>query len=170
MIERAPEDRAPHVVSEDRRDPPPYTPWQPEPEMQGATTPLSGPARRSDEGAPSPGAAGDAHGSEAAPAPGRVREEDVIAAICNVFDPEIPVNIYELGLIYAIDISEEGDVKIEMTLTAPACPSAQELPGEVEAVVSAVPGVRSATVEVVWDPPWDPSRMSDEARLVLGMF
>jgi|BEDMetMinimDraft_2_1075160.scaffolds.fasta_scaffold00262_4 FeS assembly SUF system protein len=141
-------------ASEERRESPPYTPWQPE----GASPPPEAPQAEA------------AASSAPPPASGKVREEDVIAAISTVYDPEIPVNIYELGLIYAIDISEEGDVKVEMTLTAPACPSAQELPGEVEAVVSAVPGVRSVTVEVVWDPPWDPSRMSDEARLELGMF
>lgn len=149
MTERTPEEQH-HVPSSTL---PVYTPWQPE-GAKGETPPP-----------PSPAPSGEAAGPS-----GRVREEDVIAAISSVYDPEIPVNIYELGLIYAIDISEEGDVKIEMTLTAPACPSAQELPGEVEAVVSAVPGVRSVTVEVVWDPPWDPSRMSDEARLALGMF
>jgi FeS assembly SUF system protein len=97
-------------------------------------------------------------------------EDAVIAAIATVYDPEIPVNIYELGLIYAIEISDDGLVKIEMTLTAPACPSAQELPAQVEDAVAALPGVRGVSVETVWDPPWDPSRMSEEARLALNMF
>ena len=94
----------------------------------------------------------------------------VVAALCTVYDPEIPVNIYELGLIYAVDIHDDGAVKVEMTLTAPACPSAQELPEQVRAAVLAVPGVTSCEVETVWDPPWDQSRMTEEARLQLNMF
>src|SRR5947209_4785527 len=100
----------------------------------------------------------------------KVTEDAVIAAISEVYDPEIPVNIYELGLIYAIDIFDDGRVKVEMTLTAPACPSAQELPEQVRDAVMSVPGVTGAEVEVVWDPPWDFSRMSEEARLQLNMF
>ena len=97
-------------------------------------------------------------------------EDAIIAAIAEVYDPEIPVNIYELGLIYAVEINDDGGVKVEMTLTAPACPSAQELPEQVQNAVLAVPGVTSCHVETVWDPPWDPSRMSEEARLQLNMF
>ena len=97
-------------------------------------------------------------------------EDDVISAIATVYDPEIPVNIYELGLIYAIEIDDDGAVRVEMTLTAPGCPSAQELPEEVQRAVSAVPGVTSCAVTTVWDPPWDPSRMSEDARLSLNMF
>ncbi len=97
-------------------------------------------------------------------------EDLVIAAIATVYDPEIPVNIYELGLIYAIDIHDDGRVKVEMTLTAPNCPSAQELPEMVQQAVMAVAGVPSCEVETVWDPPWDQSRMSEEARLSLNMF
>ncbi len=100
----------------------------------------------------------------------KLTEDAVIAAICTVYDPEIPVNIYELGLIYAIDIDDGGKVKVEMTLTAPACPSAQELPEQVQNAIMAVPGVSACDVEVVWDPPWEPSRMTEEARLVLNMF
>lgn len=100
----------------------------------------------------------------------KVTEDAVIAAISEIYDPEIPVNIYELGLIYAIDIFGDGQVKVEMTLTAPACPSAQELPEQVRDAVMGVPGVTSAEVDTVWDPPWDPSRMSEEARLQLNMF
>ncbi|MBO6091223.1 MAG: SUF system Fe-S cluster assembly protein [Acetobacter sp.] len=96
--------------------------------------------------------------------------DEIIAAIATVYDPEIPVNVYELGLIYAIDLQEDGHVLIEMTLTAPNCPSAQELPAQVQEAVEHVPGVRSVQVDIVWDPPWDTSRMSDEARLALNMF
>ncbi len=115
---------------------------------------------------------GAVHGSwtpEGATEP-RVSEEAVVEAIATVFDPEIPVNIYELGLIYAVDLHEDGKVKVEMTLTAPACPSAQELPIQVQEAVMTVAGVTGCEVETVWDPPWDPSRMSDEARLQLNMF
>jgi FeS assembly SUF system protein len=101
---------------------------------------------------------------------GKPSEEAVIAACATVYDPEIPVNIYELGLIYAIDIGDDGQVRVEMSLTAPACPSAQELPDQVREAVMTVPGVTGCEVEVVWDPPWDPSRMSEEARLALNMF
>ncbi len=97
-------------------------------------------------------------------------EGALLDAIATIYDPEIPVNIYELGLIYAVDISDAGAVKVEMTLTAPGCPSAQELPVQVRDAILAVPGVTSADVETVWDPPWDPSRMTDEARLSLNMF
>lgn len=100
----------------------------------------------------------------------KVSEEAVIAACSSVYDPEIPVNIYELGLIYAIEITDSGAVKVEMTLTAPACPAAQELPEQVKQAVLAIPGVPSCDVETVWDPPWDQSRMSEEAKLQLNMF
>lgn len=100
----------------------------------------------------------------------RVSEDAVIAAISTVYDPEIPVDIYQLGLIYAIELADDGKVKVEMTLTTPSCPSAQELPGQVEEAVSAVEGVTDVDVEVVWDPPWDQSRMSEDARLALNMF
>ena len=97
-------------------------------------------------------------------------ETDVISAIASVYDPEIPVNIYELGLIYAIDLHDDGRVRIEMTLTAPGCPSAQELPVQVRDAVLTVRGVAGCEVETVWDPPWDQSRMSEDARLALNMF
>lgn len=102
--------------------------------------------------------------------PPPVSEDTVIAACQTVYDPEIPVNIYELGLIYAIEIGADGIVKVEMTLTAPGCPSAQELPVLVREAILAVDGVKDCDVEVVWDPPWDPSRMSDDARLSLNMY
>ena len=102
--------------------------------------------------------------------PPKITETSVVDAISTVYDPEIPVNIFELGLIYAIDILDDGKVKVEMTLTAPGCPSAQELPVQVREAVMAVPGVTDCDVETVWDPPWDQSRMSEEARLQLNMF
>jgi FeS assembly SUF system protein len=103
-------------------------------------------------------------------APARPTQDALIDAIGTVYDPEIPVNIYELGLIYAIDIEDDGKVRIEMTLTAPGCPSAQELPVQVQNAVLMVPGVKDVEVQTVWDPPWDPSRMSPEARLELNMY
>lgn len=96
--------------------------------------------------------------------------EAVIEGIKTVYDPEIPVNIYELGLIYKCAIDEKGDVEIDMTLTAPACPVAGILPGQVAEAAAAVPGVGEVTVEIVWDPPWDPSMMSEAARVELDMF
>ncbi|MBU2581210.1 MAG: SUF system Fe-S cluster assembly protein [Alphaproteobacteria bacterium] len=95
---------------------------------------------------------------------------DIIAALKTVQDPEIPSDIYELGLIYRVDVGDEREVEIDMTLTAPGCPVAGEMPGWVEDAVSSVPGVKSVTVKLVFDPPWDMSRMSDEARLEIGMF
>ena len=97
-------------------------------------------------------------------------KEKVIEALRNIYDPEIPVNIYDLGLIYEVAVDAEKNVAIKMTLTAPACPSAQELPEQVRDAVMAVPGVADCEVETVWDPPWEPSRMSEEARLQLNMF
>jgi FeS assembly SUF system protein len=96
--------------------------------------------------------------------------ESVIEALKSIYDPEIPVDIYELGLIYDVDISEDGDAVITMTLTTPHCPVAESMPGEVELRILSVPGIRDAEVKLVWDPPWDPSKMSDEARLELGML
>ena len=96
--------------------------------------------------------------------------DHIIEALKSVYDPEIPVDIYELGLIYKVDLSDERDVAIEMTLTAPGCPVAGEMPGWVEDAVKKVSGVRSARATLVFDPPWDPSKMSDEAKLALNMF
>jgi FeS assembly SUF system protein len=96
--------------------------------------------------------------------------DQLIEKLKTVYDPEIPVDIYELGLIYDVDISEDGDATISMTLTTPHCPVAESLPQEVELRVLSVPGIRDAVVNLVWDPPWDPSKMSDEARLELGML
>ena len=96
--------------------------------------------------------------------------EAVIAALKEIYDPEIPVNIYDLGLIYGVEISPENHAKVIMTLTTPHCPVAESMPGEIELRVGAVPGVGHAEVELVWDPPWDPQKMSDEAKLELGML
>ena len=100
----------------------------------------------------------------------RLLEGRVIEVIKSIYDPEIPVNIYDLGLIYDVQIDETNAVKVKMTLTAPACPVAGTLPGEVETKIQSIPEVRTADVELVWDPPWDRSRMSEEAMLTLGMF
>lgn len=102
--------------------------------------------------------------------PGGALYEAVVDALKDIFDPEIPVNIYDLGLIYGVDASEDGDVVVTMTLTTPHCPVAESMPGEVELRVGSVPGVRDAEVNLVWDPPWGPDKMTDEARLELGML
>jgi len=96
--------------------------------------------------------------------------DEIVNALKTVYDPEIPADIYELGLIYKVDVDDDRVVKVEMTLTTPNCPSAAELPAMVENAVASVAGVREAKVDIVWDPPWDPSRMSDEARAVLNMW
>ena len=97
-------------------------------------------------------------------------EEAVIHGLGTVYDPEIPVSIYELGLIYDIDTNDEGDVVIAMTLTSPACPVAESLPGEVESTISAIDGVKSVKVNLVWDPPWSMEKMSEAARLECGFM
>ena len=107
---------------------------------------------------------------ETAGGPGSDLQASVVEVLKSIYDPEIPVDIYELGLIYDVDISEDGDATIAMTLTTPHCPVAESLPNEVELRVLSVPGIRDAVVNLVWDPPWDPSKMSDEARLELGML
>ena len=99
-----------------------------------------------------------------------VIEAQVIEALRAIFDPEIPVNIYELGLVYDVKVEPSGAVAIRMTLTSPSCPAAQSLPGEVEVRVKEIPGVTGVALDVVWEPPWDPSRMSEAARLQLGMM
>jgi FeS assembly SUF system protein len=96
--------------------------------------------------------------------------DEIVAALKTVYDPEIPADIYELGLIYKVDIADDRTVTVDMTLTTPNCPSAQELPIMVENAVSSVAGVGPVTVNIVWDPPWDQSRMSDEARATLNMW
>jgi len=113
--------------------------------------------------------AGD-KGEEPTGGAGSDLQADVVDVLKSIYDPEIPVDIYELGLIYDVAISEDGDATITMTLTTPHCPVAESLPQEVELRVLSVPGIRDAVVNLVWDPPWDPSKMSDEARLELGML
>ncbi|WP_120716914.1 SUF system Fe-S cluster assembly protein [Tsuneonella amylolytica] len=102
--------------------------------------------------------------------PGGDLYEAVVEALKEIYDPEIPVNIYDLGLIYAVEVSDEADAKVTMTLTTPHCPVAESMPAEVELRVGAVPGVRDSEVALVWDPPWGPDKMTDEARLELGML
>ena len=96
--------------------------------------------------------------------------ENVIAALRTIFDPEIPVNIYDLGLVYELNVDEEGTVSIRMTLTAPACPVAETFPGTVESRLYGVPGVNEVRVELVWDPPWTRDKLSEEAKLQLGLL
>ena len=102
--------------------------------------------------------------------PGGDLYEAVIDALKDIYDPEIPVNIYDLGLVYEVVVTPEHHAKVKMTLTTPHCPVAESMPGEVELRVGSVPGIGDAEVELVWDPPWDPQRMSDEAKLELGML
>ena len=96
--------------------------------------------------------------------------EKVVEALKDIYDPEIPVNIYDLGLVYGVDVTDNGEAVVTMTLTTPHCPVAETMPGEVELRVGSVPGVSTAEVNLVWDPPWDPGKMSDEAKLELGML
>ncbi|MGZ8487119.1 MAG: SUF system Fe-S cluster assembly protein [Candidatus Binatia bacterium] len=96
-------------------------------------------------------------------------EAEVIEALRTIFDPEIPVNVYELGLIYLVEVSGEGAVVIRMTLTSPHCPAVQSMPAEIEAKVRSISGVSDVSIDLVWDPPWDQSKMSEAARLQLGM-
>lgn len=121
----------------------------------------------SDDGSPTTNPAPAAEAAGGVPSREQL-EADVVATLKTVYDPEIPVDIYELGLVYAVEIGDGGEVDIRMTLTSPMCPVAGSLPPEVEAKVAAVPGVKSSRVEVVWEPPWNPSMMSEAARLELG--
>ncbi|MBV7258624.1 SUF system Fe-S cluster assembly protein [Erythrobacter crassostreae] len=102
--------------------------------------------------------------------PGSDLQTAVVDALKEIYDPEIPVNIYDLGLIYGVDVDDEADATITMTLTTPHCPVAETMPGEVELRAASVPGIRDAEVNLVWDPPWSPEKMTDEARLELGML
>lgn len=126
---------------------------------------------RADGAAPAAGAAAAAAGTSSIPEAEIERlTDDIVGALKTVYDPEIPVDIYELGLIYKVDIDDDRTVHIDMTLTAPGCPVAGEMPGWVENAVGAVEGVGDVDVKMVFDPPWDPSRMSDEARVALDFF
>ena len=123
------------------------------------------------------GASGTADAADAAERPLTIPPDKlarltdgIVAALKTVYDPEIPADLYELGLIYKVNIDDHGAVRIDMTLTTPNCPSAAELPGQVENAVAGVSGVREAKVNIVWDPPWNPSCMSDEARTALDMW
>ena len=102
--------------------------------------------------------------------PGGALYEEVVAALKEIFDPEIPVNIYDLGLIYGVEVTEDAHAAVTMTLTTPHCPVAESMPAEVELRVAAVPGIATAEVNLVWDPPWDPQKMTDDAKLELGML
>ncbi len=108
--------------------------------------------------------------AEMSPIEASVIEAQVIEALRTVYDPEIPVNIYEFGLIYDVNVDPDGSVHIQMTLTSPMCPAAQSIPVEVESKVQAIPGVSDVEVNVIWEPPWTMDRMSDEAKLELGML
>ena len=140
--------------------------------MQEATAPEAGASGTQEEFSlpggegPAPAGSWTPSGEQIAPP----HEEAVIDAIATVYDPEIPVNIYELGLIYNVEVTDDGHAVVTMTLTTPHCPVAESMPAEVELRVGAVPGVGTVDVNLVWDPPWDPSKMSDEARLELGML
>lgn len=135
-------------------------------------------AEASEGGPPPPKAPAEPPASESAQIAAMVSDPErsaaltptIVKALSTVYDPEIPVNIYELGLIYDIVVDASGAVGIRMTLTAPGCPAAQILPGQVRAAVAAVPGVTDTKVDVVWEPPWDRDRMSEAAKLQLGMF
>jgi FeS assembly SUF system protein len=118
------------------------------------------------------GATGGGEGTASAIPPEELERlhADLVTALKTVFDPEIPVDIYELGLIYRLEVDDDRNVEVDMTLTAPGCPVAGDMPGWVENAVSSVPGVGQVKVNLVFDPPWDMSRMSDEARLALNMF
>jgi FeS assembly SUF system protein len=116
------------------------------------------------------GTGSDGTASDRATSDGPSLEDRIVEALQSIYDPEIPVNIYELGLIYNVAVQDDGHVDVIMTLTSPACPVAGSLPGEVEAKVEGVAGVESATVEIVWDPQWNPSMMSEAAQLELGML
>ena len=108
--------------------------------------------------------------SDAPNQPGGAVYDAIIERLKGIFDPEIPVNIYDLGLIYGVEVADNGEVVVTMTLTTPHCPVAESMPAEVEIQVGSVPGVSHAEVALVWDPPWDPGKMSDEAKLELGML
>ena len=140
-----------------------------EPPFQRLPLELEMPAPPNDAPAPE-GPVAPAAPGPADPVDAQEIEEKVVAALRTCFDPEIPVNIYELGLVYDVKVAPEGKVLIQMTLTSPACPAAASLPAEVQAKARSIAGVCDARVELVWDPPWTPERMSEAAKLELGFF
>lgn len=144
--------------------------------LKTAVESLDAPPVTPPDGDAGPASAAGGEAQTSAPSTGLPPEEidrltnDIVAALKTVYDPEIPADIYELGLIYKVEIDDDRNVVIDMTLTAPGCPVAGEMPIWVENAVSAVPGIAQTKVNIVFDPPWDQSRMSDEARLAVGMF
>lgn len=144
--------------------------------LKTAVESLDAPPVTPPDGTASPASAGSGEAQTPTASTGLSPEEidrltnDIVAALKTVYDPEIPADIYELGLIYKVEIDDDRNVVIDMTLTAPGCPVAGEMPIWVENAVSAVPGIAQTKVNIVFDPPWDQSRMSDEARLAVGMF
>jgi len=141
--------------------------------VQGAAAPETSPAADPDEIKACVGATGGEDGSADSAIPPEELERlhaDLVAALKTVYDPEIPVDIYELGLIYRLEVDDNRNIEVDMTLTAPGCPVAGDMPGWVENAVSSVPGVGQVKVNLTFDPPWDISRMSDEAKLELNMF
>ena len=154
------------TLSSNRGGPQPSNLKQADP---SSSKPATEPSGISAAGPSSPRPADEQADSSASGAPSEL-EEAVIAAIQTCYDPEIPVNIYELGLIYKVDARPDGRVHVDMTLTSPACPVAGSLPGEVEQKIRAVPGVTDVHLELVWDPPWDMEMMSEAARLELGFM
>jgi len=135
-----------------------------------APAPANAPALGEPGAAPEPAEIEEKASSSIPPDELEQLRSDLVSALKTVFDPEIPVDIYELGLIYKIDVDDDRNVEVDMTLTAPGCPVAGDMPGWVENAVASVPGVGQVKVNLVFDPPWDMSRMSDEARLQLNMF
>lgn len=132
--------------------------------------PSEAPAEGKPGASPEPAEIAESAPSEIPPEDLERLHADIVAALKTVYDPEIPVDIYELGLIYRIDVDDDRNIDVEMTLTAPGCPVAGDMPGWVENAISSVPGVGQVKVNLTFDPPWDMSRMSDEARLQLNMF
>lgn len=143
-------------------------------ELKNGKTVAEGAAKKTPEASPGgaqPAAGVSSGGASAAATPDLAELEGKVKnAMRTVYDPEIPINIYELGLIYGLEIEPEGKVRVQMTLTAPSCPEAQWLPSRVQQVIQEVPGVSEVTVELVWEPPWTPKQMSEAARLQLGIF
>ena len=138
--------------------------------MNEPPTPETGEDRPSEVAAPTASPNADTGANVVSASDSDGLRQTVVAAIQTVFDPEIPVNIYELGLIYDLDFGQDGNIHVQMTLTSPACPVAGSLPGEVENRIREVEGVNEVTLELVWDPPWNPDMMSEEARLELGLI